>query len=284
MRYKEIKSKIQKHYETLPVNQKTIADYCLDNFDQIPFLSVQDASEATSRSVASIVRFAQRIGFKGFQELKEEIGKSLQSQIKNQEIFSLFDEKKLEQDTLTSVAKLDIQNINNTLNFIDRKNFDQAIDLIIKADKVFAAGLGVSFLLSEILAYQLTQVAVNARGFTHNQASFMEQILYLSPNDIIIAFSFPPYSKETIDAVKFAKQKGVKSIAVTNKNASPIAHFANVIIPVKSENMLFTNSFAAISVLINAITTECALRNKAKAKGMLKELNKVIKEQNTIIT
>jgi DNA-binding MurR/RpiR family transcriptional regulator len=282
MRYKEIKSKIQKHYEALPVNQKTIADYCIDNFDKIPFLSVQDISEATSRSVASIVRFAQRVGFKGFQELKDEITKALQNQIKNQEMFSLFDNKKIKADTLTSVASLDTQNINDTLNLIDRKNFDEAIKLILNADRVFTAGLGVSFLLAQILAYQLNQVAVDAKDFTHNQAFFMEQILYLTPKDLIIAFSFPPYSQETIDAVKFAKERGISSIAITNKNAAPISHFSKIVLPVKSENMLFTNSFAAISVLINALATECALKNESKAKKMLKELNKVIQKQNNI--
>ena len=72
-RYKEIKEKITSKYNSLPKNQKKIADYFVNNFDKIPFVKVQDLSEATGASVASIVRFSQRAGFKGFSELRDSI-------------------------------------------------------------------------------------------------------------------------------------------------------------------------------------------------------------------
>lgn len=282
-RYKEIKNKIQDHYPDLPKNQKKIADYFLDNFDRIPFLSVQDISEATSLSVASIVRFAQRIGFKGFLEIRSEIAGTLRNRIENKEIFSLADDKILKTDTLTTVANIDIKNINETLNLIDRTNFNNAIKLISSASKVYTAGLGISYFLAQILSYQLTQVAISASTFTNNFATFTEQLLYLKKNDLFIALSFPPYSIETIEAAKFAKERGVKVISITNKNAAPITLHSDVHLVVKSENMLFTNSFSAISVVINAIATGCAVMNKTKAKKMLDDLNKIVRNQNNII-
>jgi len=284
MRYKEIKKKIISKYESLPKNQKIIADYFIDNFDRIPFLSVQDISIATSRSVASIVRFAQRVGFKGFLEMREEIAQTLQGQIEKKQIFSLIDSSELKDDTLTHVANQDFENISQTIHLIDRSNFDKAVKIILKSENVFTAGLGVSFLLAEILAYQLNQVAVNAKTFTHNYASFLEQMLFLSKKDCIIALSLPPYSKETIESVKFAKSKGIKVISITNKEASPITFHSDVTLVVSSKNLLFTNSFAAISVIINAITTECALRNKIKAKAMLTALNDLVEKQDIVIS
>lgn len=282
--YQEVKNKIQLGYHDLPKNQKKIADFILENFDRVPFLSVQDISEATSLSVASIVRFAQRIGFEGFLEMREEIARSLQKRIKKQQIFSLLDNKKIKDDTLSSVANQDISNINDTLHLIDRQNFNKAIKLMLGANKVYTIGLGISYLLAEILAYQLNQVAVRAVNFNHNHTSFMEQVLYLKKSDIITAFSLPPYSKETIEAAKLAKEKGIKVVAITNKEASPITFYSEAHLIVQSKNMLFTNSFASISVLINAIATECALRNKDKANKMLKELNKIVEKQKLVIT
>lgn len=278
-RYQEIKLKIRNKYDSLPKNQKIIADYFIENFDKIPFLSVLEISEATTRSVASIVRFSQRIGFSGYQELKVSIGSELQSHIAKKEIFSLSDEEKIKSDTLTSVANLDINNINETLNLIDRTNFRKTVKMILKAERVFTFGLGISFLQSEILAYQLTQVAVNSYNLLHNQASFQEQILYLNKQDLLIAFSFPPYSKETIDAAKFAKQRGIKVISITNKDSAPINLYTQSQLIVKSDNMLFTNSFAAISVLINALATETAFFNRENAKNMLNEINKIFREE-----
>lgn len=283
-RYKEIKERIQNHYSELPKNLKIVANYFIENFDKIPFLSVQHISEATSLSVASVVRFTQRIGFKGFLEMRDEIANELQEHIKSKAIFSLVDDSKIKEDTVTSVANQDIKNINDTLNHLDRESFQKSIKHIIDAERVYTMGLGVSYLLAEILSYQLNQVAVNSKNFTHNYTSFMEQVLFLNKNDVIIAFSFPPYSKETIETVKFAKEKKCKVISITNKETAPIIQFSDAHLTVKSENMLFTNSFSAISVLINAITTECALKNKKKAKKMLDDLNKVVDKQKLVIT
>lgn len=282
-RYKEVKEKIQANFEKLPRNQKKVADYIVNNFDKISFLNVQDISLATGASVASVVRFAQNIGFKGFSELRDAIADSLQNDLTNYQTFPLFDKKKIDGDILASVANLDIKNINDTLAIIEREVFDKSIDLIVKSERIFTAGLGISYLLSEILAYQLTQVGKDATVFKHTHTLFHEQVLYMNKNDLLITFSFPPYSKETIEAAKYAHDRGIKIISVTNKATSPISFYSNEVLIVKSKNMLFTNSFAAISVLINAIATACALKNEAKAKKVLKESGEIMIGQDQIV-
>ncbi len=282
-RYKEVKEKIQANFEKLPRNQKKVADYIVNNFDKISFLNVQDISLATGASVASVVRFAQNIGFKGFSELRDAIADSLQNDLTNYQTFPLFDKKKIDGDILASVANLDIKNINDTLAIIEREVFDKSIDLIVKSERIFTAGLGISYLLSEILAYQLTQVGKDSTVFKHTHTLFHEQVLYMNKNDLLITFSFPPYSKETIEAAKYAHDRGIKIISVTNKATSPISFYSNEVLIVKSKNMLFTNSFAAISVLINAIATACALKNEAKAKKVLKESGEIMIGQDQIV-
>lgn len=283
-RYKEIKEKIKEKYDTLPRNHKKVADYFTDNFDRIPFLNVQDIAKSTGTSVASVVRFAQRIGFSGFSELREAIADSLQNHLSNLQTFPLFDKRKVEKDILTSVANLDVKNINDTLTIIEREVFDRSINMIVNSNRVFTAGLGISYLLAEILAYQLTQVAVDASAFKNNYCPFHEQISLLNKNDLIITFSFPPYSKDTIEVAKIASEKNIKVITITNKETSPITFFSKVNLIVHSENMLFTNSFAAISVIINALATACALKNKTRTKLLQIETTEILEKYNKFIS
>jgi DNA-binding MurR/RpiR family transcriptional regulator len=283
-RYKKIKERIKVKYELLPPNHKKVADYIIDNFDRIPFLNIQDISISTGTSVASVVRFAQRIGFEGFSGLRDAVAESFQDQISNKEIFPLFEKREAEEDLLTEVANVDITNINNTLHLIERKTFNDVITRILKAERVFTAGLGISYLLAEILAYQLTQVGTDASVLRHTHTLFHEQILFMNRKDLLIVFSFPPYSKETVDAAQFASERKIDVIAITNKQAAPVSFYSKAALTVKSDNMLFTNSFAAISVLINAIATACALRKKSRAQKLLKETEEIMVSQNQIIT
>ena len=102
-----------------------------------------------------------------------------------------------------------------------------------------------------------------------------EQILFLNSKDLLVLFSFPPYSKETVHLASFAQERKIDVFSVTNKPASPITFYTKADLVVESKNMLFTNSFAAISVLINAIATSCAVKNKARAKKILKESEEI---------
>jgi DNA-binding MurR/RpiR family transcriptional regulator len=283
-RYKEIKEQIRSKYHTLPKNHRKIADYFINNFDKIPFLNVQEISEKTGASVASIVRFAQRSDYKGFSELREAIAASLQKGLRNGEIFPLLESRNIEDDLLTEVANLDIKNINDTLNLIERKNFNYVIERISSAERVYTAGLGISYLLAEILAYQLTQVGIDSSALKHTHTLFHEQILFLNSKDLLVLFSFPPYSKETVDLARFAEERKIDVIAITNKPASPITFYTKANLIVESRNMLFTNSFAAISVLINAIATFCAVKDKARAKKILKESEEIVVSQNQTIS
>ena len=282
-RYKEIKEQITSKYNSLPKNQRKIAEYFINNFDKIPFVNVQDLSLATGASVASIVRFSQRAGFKGFSELRDAITRSLQKELHGKQIFPLFEKRSVGEDILTEVANQDIKNINDTLNLVERKTFNYVIDRILKAERVFTAGLGISYLLAEILAYQLTQVGISSSVLQHSHTLFNEHILFLNPKDLLIVFSFPPYSKETIEAAEYANKRKIDVISVTNKHASPVTFFTKSNLIVKSENMLFTNSFAAISVLINAIATSCAVKDTHRAKKVLKESEEIMINQNQII-
>lgn len=283
MRYREVKERIEEKFKDLPKNQQKIADFFLVNFDRIPFLSVQEISESTHVSVASIVRFAQNLGFSGFSEIRDEISVLLQTEINsNKDLFPLIEMEEGDKNTLTEVANLDIQNINETLFMIDRRKFSSAVGMLASAEEVYTAGMGISYLLAEVLSYQLTQVGIKAKNFRNSWASFLEESLFIPDKGVLVVFSFPPYSPETIDLARSVKRRGIKVISITNKSTSPAAGNSDIALTVKSENMLYTNSFAAISVLINAIATEAARLNKKKAKEWLHKLNDI--EQGRLIT
>jgi len=278
----ELNAKIRESYNSLPKNHRKIADYMIENSERVAFLNVQDISKATGASVASVVRFAQRIGFSGFSEIREEAANNLQNHLQHNHRFPLIETEDLA-DVFTTVANQDIKNINETLHLINNQDFKKAVRLIKDADRVYTSGLGISFLLSRMLSYQLMQVGIDACPYKHDYTTFLEQALLLKNNDLVIVFSFPPYSKETIDLAKFAYERGNKVIAISNKPAAPATFHAEMSLIVKSENLIYTNSIAAITVLINAITTECALQDKQKAKHMLKDLEKIAHNQNLVI-
>lgn len=271
----DLKALIQRKYHALPENQRKVADFLIQNIGEAPFLSVVEIEDRSGASKATVVRLAQSLGFSGFLEMRGELIRGVQSQMRIREMFPLLPRKGRE-ETLTAVANQDIRNINRTVAHLDRKVFTDVSQMILRASRVYTLGLGISSLMARILAYSLSQVAIRSTPFVHDYETFIEQIHLFDRSDLVIAFSFPPYSMETIEVVRAAAKRKTPIVAVTDRVTSPVSRYAARVIPVVSRNMLFTNSFSAISVIINALTTEVALRNRGKALKNLKESEKLL--------
>ena len=259
---KALNKKIVDAFQQLPANQQKVANYILQKPNELAFVTTDMLARRLQVSKPTIVRFARSLGYDGFTELQQECLGALQADLSSVNEFLGELKEQTHDEALTKVVEAEVQNINETLNHFDRAVFDDVVSMLLKANNVLTMGVGVSALLSQILSYELTQVAINARSISASPMRFVEQLALAKKEDVVVGFSFPPYSRETIDAAEFAKERGAQVIAITDTLTSPMTYQADRVIVVRSRNMLYTNSIAAISIMMNAIVTQIALKNK----------------------
>lgn len=273
----DLKGLIRSAYPSLSSNQRKVADFLLQHDREIPFLSVVDIEQQTGASKATVVRLAQRLGMSGFLELRNRLSEGVQSAIRGGDRFPLSVPSDRE-ETLTAVARQDVRNINQTIRDLDPKVFHDVAEMILAASHVYTAGLGISSLMAQILSYSLNQVAIRATPFVRGYETFIEQIPFLSSDDLLVVFSFPPYSQETVDLARVASEMKTSVVAITDKVTSPAALYSRRVLAIRSQNMIFTNSISAISVVINALATEIAVRNRAKALKLQKQVDTMLRD------
>lgn len=279
----DLRSLIQSAYPGLPENQRKVADVLLQRVREVPFLSVNDLGDLSGTSKATVVRLAQSLGFSGYLKLRERLREGVQSELSGAERLPLLSGEG-GKETLTAVARQDVKNINQTVAQIDRAVFVRVAGLFLKATHVYTFGLGISSLLAKMLSYSLNQVAVRSTPFAHEHETFFEQIHQVIPSDVAVAFSFHPYSRETIDTARVLASKGVPVVAVTDRITSPVCFVSKAVLPIASQNLLFTNSISAVSVLTNALTTEVALRSKDRATDNLRETEELLQQAGHYFT
>jgi DNA-binding MurR/RpiR family transcriptional regulator len=171
-----------------------------------------------------------------------------------------------------------LQNISDTLEHFDRVVFEDVVTMLLRAKKIFTMGTGISALLSQILAYELSQVAINARSLASGPTRFVELLGLATKGDVVVGFSFPPYSRETIEAAAFARKQGASVVAFTDTLTSPITFHAKRVFVVRSKNMLYTNSISAVSIMMNAIVTELAWKNRKAVAPIIESISRVMRD------
>lgn len=277
---------VLQHYDELPPQQKLIADYLLEHLRELPFLSVPELSERCGASEATVVRFAQRLGYDGFSGLKAALSETLRHKVVRSAGLPAAAEalaRTPKHDTLVAVAHNEIANIQKSIEDLDREAFQHAAVGLFKADHIYAYGLGISAYLADLFIYLVTQLGMRGTTLSTRHSSPLEQLGPLRPADLLVLFSFPPYSRQTVDVAAHLAERGIPTIAICDRLTAPVAKTARFVLPVRTDNMMFTNSFAAASVLLNALTTEVALRNRDQAADAVARITRILEDDDNLV-
>ena len=266
---------------SLPRQQRLIAEYVLEHLTTVPFLSVPELSRRVGVSEATVVRFAQRLGYPGFSELKMELVDLLQEHLHRGDEGET---EKVANDIFASVADLEISNINRTAESLDRALFSRIGEALFRASSVFTFGMGVSAHLADLAAYALLQVGLRTHNLSTRFSSPLEQLVVATPSDLVMVFSLPPYSPQALEMLGEAMRLEIPTVAVTDRVSAPAAGLATWTLAVKSDNMMFTNAVAAFTVLLNALATEIATSHREQAVAALSKINRVLSGDDDILT
>lgn len=261
----------------LPPGQRNVADYVLAHLDDAAFLGVEELAGATGTSVGTVVRFARKLGYDGFSTFRKALVDQARSRAgaENRLLGAPSDAS----SALHEVARLDIANIERTVRGIDEGVLREVIRRLASARARVLIGHGVSRIMSDHLAYLLTLAGVPT--VSSNSAEFATQVANLGPKDVLVALTFMPYSRETRDAAAYAHKRGVPVVAFTDRLDAPLAKIADHTLLVAGQNLLFSHSLSAFSVVAHTIATSLASRDRVEAIQRLRESERVAKSLYT---
>lgn len=270
-------------FHSLPPQQQLVATYVLDNLREVPFLSVPQLAARSGASEATIVRFAQRIGYDGFSSLKSALLSAVREKVIPTSAAAEALKSVPEGDVLTAVALQETENINVSMDRLDRRIVEDAADALFAADHILTFGMGISSHLSELFAYLLGQLGLRAQPLPKGYSSPLEPVVSLRPADAIVVFSFPPYSKPTLEVTRAARRRRAATVAICDRPTAPVASLVDYVLPVRTTNMMYSNSFAAISVLLNGLTTTIAMRHPEEAAAAVTAITNILDEDDGVI-
>ncbi|MDJ0655592.1 MAG: MurR/RpiR family transcriptional regulator [Xanthomonadales bacterium] len=273
-------NRILAHAADLTTQQRVIGEFVLEHLGEIPFLSVPQLAERTGTSDATVVRFCQRIGFSGYSDLKMALVDGLREGAVDAtgETTAVNDD-----DVLAAVARLERHNIDRTLDGIESSAFRSAAATLFKADHVFTFGMGISAYLADFATYLFTEHGLRASSLPTRYTSPLEQLVVLRPADLVVVFSFPPYSKPTLELLIEARQRGIPTLAITNSAIAPAVELADQSLAVSSHGMMLTNATSSVNVLLNALVVEIASRHRGETVEAISGLNRIFRDRSDAV-
>ncbi len=224
--------RIKKGFESYTNTEARLADYILENKDEVINLSAHTMGEKAETSAAAVVRFAKKIGYKGFTELKIELAKD--SDESKDKIDDILREKDTMEILLKKTAGYKDTVIENTYKMINVNNLKKAVETLKEARRIYIFGVGNSGIVAQDLVQKFSRINVLAMHESDSHVQLAATI-GITPEDVCIAISYRGNTLEVNAATKQAKKNGATTIAITQFNKNPLGKMADIPLYIPSE-------------------------------------------------
>ncbi|MEX1362859.1 MAG: MurR/RpiR family transcriptional regulator [Nannocystaceae bacterium] len=282
-RESDFKRLVVEHYGKLPRQQQLVADFMLDHLEEVPLLSVPELSGRSGASEATVVRFAQRIGYDGFASLRADLLEAVRQKVVPDDGAAAMFARVPQGDTFDAIAEQEMGNIQRSIASLDRAAATAVADALFRADSVCCYGVGISAHLAALTAYLLAQIGLRAQVIPATFSSPLEPLVSLRQQDAVLVLSLPPYSRASLDVIRAARDRGATTVAICDRITAPAAALADHVLTVKTENMMYTNSFAAISALLNGLATTIAVRHPDAVADKVAQISALLDSTTEVI-
>jgi RpiR family murPQ operon transcriptional repressor len=243
-------SKLSNIRSQLSPSELKIADYILSYPEQVTGFSSQELALQAEVSQSSIVKFTQKIGFKGFTAFKLAVSEDLgrMHAINTDSVGELYNGIGRDDDLETMAKKLAQEKINSiieTTQALDSEALMRVLDAIDQAGRVQLVGIGGSALTAKDLWYKLLKIGVTTlfAQDSHVQISIAQT---LGPGDVQLVISYSGASRDVLAAAELAKRNGATLIAVTSFRQTQLRQMADMVLDtVAEENELRISSISS---------------------------------------
>ncbi|MBC5731036.1 MurR/RpiR family transcriptional regulator [Pseudoflavonifractor sp. DSM 107456] len=273
---KDILSIIQTNMNTFSKGQKLIGRFILDSYDKAAFMTASKLGKTVNVSESTVVRFAAELGYDGYPAMQKALQEMIRNKLTSIQRIEVSNDRIGNQDILSMVMQSDVEKIRMTLEEVDRDSFDRAVDAIVSARRIYILGVRSASAIASFLAFYFNLIFEDVVHIHSTSVSeVFEQLLRIGPRDVIIGISFPRYSRRTVKAMEFARDRGAQVVAITDSETSPLTAIATHTLMAKSDMASFVDSLVAPLSLVNALIVALGRRKNSDLSETFGVLEKI---------
>ena len=262
-------------YDEMGRAEKKIADWILDNPGKLVPLSISELADNCKCSEATIVRFARRLGFDGYQALKISLAREENTTSVSESItpsdssFEIF----------SKVCDNIYCSLERTKKVLDEKSLAEAAEKILSAGRIVTMGLGNSASVAVDLSHKLLRAGCDAVAYTDNHMQAIA-VSHLRAGDVAVGISHSGSSRDIVESLKIARERGAATICLTNCGKSPIQKVSDIVLQTSSDetnySILALGSRIAQLAIVDALYFYLVFRKGADAVKAIEETEKAL--------
>lgn len=273
LKFSSIHERIGAIYPSLPQAQQRVADYLLSHTDEIAFLTVERLAAASGVSPATITRFAVQVGYSGYPALQEAVRESVRRRLAPPQRL-----QELPQDDLFSRSfDLEIRSLQEARELNPQPVLERAVQLLLEAKWIYVVAMGSTYPVAVHAARVLHQGLGKVSLISGTGGFLAEELVTIQPGEVLLAISLPRYGRSVLDVIRYAREKGLTILLLTDSHRSPAAGMADLVLRTPFESASFFNANTAAMAVANAVLAGVGAARKSETTARLQAVEESIR-------
>ncbi len=267
--------RLQGRFPHLTKSQRRMATYLLAHYDEAAFLHAADLARRLNVSEATVVRCARAIGFGGFPQLR----RSLQDLFRSRVTPATRLQRKLadlrDGHVLLKTVDMELRYLSEVPQSVPPADFDRAVEILLRARRVFAFGLGPARILPELLELRLRRFGVLTISMPESGRDLLEKLALLEAHDAVVATAFFRVTPELVTALDHARTTGCRTVLITDTLGLALRGKADVILAARRGPISTFHSLTVPMAIANALILAVAMARPRETIASLNRLQRL---------
>lgn len=266
--YSDLQAVLQARMDAFAPGQQRIAKVLLTDPEGCAFRTIAETAQIAGVHQSSLVRFATNLGLAGYPGMVKLCRERLAEQAHLVRRFELAEQHGAT-ELFAAAVEHDQQNLARTFARIQPADWSQAITLLAEAPRVHIMGLRKCMCVAQIMSYLLHMVRPEVYQMAPAAGGLVDELRDLEHDDVFVGISIRRYTADTVRAMRHAKERGLRVIALTDDPASPLTGAADVTFFVDTKGVTILRSLSAFVSLVQTMATAVALERGARTRAEL---------------
>jgi DNA-binding MurR/RpiR family transcriptional regulator len=260
-----------KAQDNLSSSRKKLLGMIFESPEDTFFLSSRDLAKRYEVDAATIVRTIQALGYRKFAEFAADMRAHFIERITPYTALKAASrEKRTPSDRIRHGLEMDIRNLQALQTTIEPERIITLSRLIKRVRRILVVGIDLAASLSWHLAYGLVHLGFPAEAPAGGTGNVQRRVRTLTPKDLLIAISFGPCLRETVEASLRAKKQGVPTFGITDSERTPIAKICDNFCIASVASPSFGSSYVAPMSILGSILIACAHTQTSRTLALLR--------------
>lgn len=254
--------------------ERQLATHVLSHYPVSALGSITVLAKAAEVSTPTVVRLAQKLGYKGYPDLQNalrgEVEAMLESPLAKHDRWA---GGVPDTHMLNRFADAVMANLQATLGQIDHAEFDAAAALLADPKRhVFAMGGRITHALADYFTSLMKVVRPDVTLLSNNSTTWPPTLLDMRPGDVLLVFDIRRYENAVLQLAEMAKEQAAEIILITDRWVSPAAAHARHTLSCHIEAPSAWDSNVSLMVLVETLLASVQDLTWDVTEGRMKRL------------